>query len=69
MPKPYHKVFIKYRKPNGEVCIHSNNVRGKSAQTRWLNAMIANNPGYERIDSWTLNDGRGLGANGERVPS
>jgi hypothetical protein len=63
----YHEVFAKVQKANGAVVILRNNVRGKSAQTRWINSLERNSDGYKVLDSWTLTDGRGFNENGERV--
>lgn len=67
MKNPIYTVRAKFRRPDGSEFVTSNNVRGKSAMTRWLNAMVKNNAGYALLDSWCDNDGRGLDSNGKRA--
>lgn len=65
------KVFAKVqRTADGSIAVLATHARGKSAQTRWINSLRRNNDGaFVVLDSWTLDDGRGLDAAGNRVPS
>lgn len=63
----YHAVFAKVRKADGSETIIRNNVRGKSAETRWIRALELNNTGWKVLTYWNVTDGRGLDENGLRA--